>query len=317
MDAVKETHFKFPSQTGFYRGKVRDVYFFGERMALVATDRISAFDFILPRPIPFKGQVLNQIAARNLEATCDIVPNWLETVPDPNVSIGKKCLPFPIEMVIRAYLTGHAWRVYNSGKRVLCGVSMPDGMKENEKFPEPIITPATKAEEGHDEDISSEEIVSKGIVEEKHYTILEDLTKKLFHRGSEIANKQGLILVDTKYEFGLLDGRIYIIDEVHTPDSSRYFYKGDYAIRQKSEEPQKHLSKEFTRQWLISEGFQGLPGQNMPEMSDAKVEEISDRYLELFEQFTGGPLKKENSKPINERIHDNILNWLRNEEQAI
>ena len=302
MDAVKETNFEFQSQTGFYRGKVRDVYYFGDKMVMVASDRISAFDFILPRPIPYKGQVLNQIAARNLKETSDIVPNWLEIIPDPNVSIGKKCSPFPIEMVIRGYVTGHAWREYKSGKRILCGIPMPEGMKENDKFPEPIITPATKAEEGHDEDISREEIISRGLVEEKHYIMLEDFTRKLYQRGCDVADEQGLILVDTKYEFGLYEGEIYIIDEVHTPDSSRYFYKDDYTIRQKAGEPQKHLSKEFTRQWLISQGFQGLPGQEMPEMSNDIVMEISGRYQELYEQFTGEPLKKENSKPINERI---------------
>jgi phosphoribosylaminoimidazole-succinocarboxamide synthase len=295
MDAVKETNFEFPSQTGFYRGKVRDVYYFGDKMAMVASDRISAFDFILPRPIPYKGQVLNQIAARNLKETSDIVPNWLEIIPDPNVSIGKKCVPIPIEMVIRGYLTGHAWREYRSGKRILCGVPMPEGMKEDDKFPEPIITPATKAEEGHDEDISREEIISQGIVEEKLYETLEEFTRKLYHRGCEVANEQDLILVDTKYEFGLYEGEVNIIDEIHTPDSSRYFYKDDYTIRQKAGEPQKHLSKEFTRQWLISQGFQGLPGQEMPEMSDDKVEE-------------------EILKPINERIEENILNWIRNQE---
>jgi phosphoribosylaminoimidazole-succinocarboxamide synthase len=314
MDAVKETNFEFPSQTGFYRGKVRDVYYFGDKMAMVASDRISAFDFILPRPIPYKGQVLNQIAARNLKETSDIVPNWLEIIPDPNVSIGKKCVPIPIEMVIRGYLTGHAWREYRSGKRILCGVPMPEGMKEDDKFPEPIITPATKAEEGHDEDISREEIISQGIVEEKLYETLEEFTRKLYHRGCEVANEQDLILVDTKYEFGLYEGEVNIIDEIHTPDSSRYFYKDDYTIRQKAGEPQKHLSKEFTRQWLISQGFQGLPGQEMPEMSDDKVEEISERYQELYVQFTGEPLKKEILKPINERIEENILNWIRNQE---
>lgn len=314
MDAVKETNFEFPSQTGFYRGKVRDVYFFGEKMVMVASDRISAFDFILPRAIPYKGQVLNQIAARNLKETSDIVPNWLEIIPDPNVSIGKKCSPIPIEMVIRGYLTGHAWREYRSGKRELCGIPMPDGMKEDDKFPEPIITPATKAEEGHDEDISREEIISRGIVEEKQYERLEEYTRQLYQRGCNVASEQGLILVDTKYEFGLYEGEINIIDEVHTPDSSRYFYKDDYTIRQIGGEPQKHLSKEFTRQWLISQGFQGLPGQQMPEMSDEKVIEISERYQELYEQFTGEPLKKENSKPINERIQENILNWIRNQE---
>ena len=312
MDAIKETNFQFPGQTDFYRGKVRDIYFFGDRMAMVASDRISAFDFILPRPIPYKGQVLNQIAARNLAATSDIVGNWLEGTPDPNVSVGQKCETFPIEMVIRGHVTGHAWREYSSGKRLLCGVPMPDGLIENDKFPEPIITPATKAEEGHDEDISREDIIGRGLVEEKYYTKLEELTRKLFQRGSEIADRQGLILVDTKYEFGLLDGEIVIIDEIHTPDSSRYFYKDDYTARQKEGLPQKHLSKEFTRQWLISQGFQGLPGQSMPDMSDEKVNEISGRYLELYEQFVGEPLKKENSKSIDERIQENILNWLRN-----
>jgi len=311
-EALNQTDFHFPNQTDFYRGKVRDVYYFGDKMAMVATDRISAFDFILPRAIPYKGQVLNQIAAKCLEDTSHIIPNWLEAVPDPNVSIGKKCKPFPIEMVIRGYLTGHAWREYSSGKRTICGVPMPEGMEENEKFPSPIITPATKATEGHDEDISSDDIIARDLVNFDQYQYLEEITYKLFETGTDLADQRDLILVDTKYEFGQIDGKIYIIDEVHTPDSSRYFHKEDYKIRQGSGEPQKHLSKEFTRQWLISEGFQGLEGQTMPEMSEEKVEEISTRYIELYEQFTGEPLKKENSKPINERIHENILTWIRN-----
>jgi len=314
MNAVNETSYKFPGQTGFYRGKVRDVYFFGEKVVMVATDRISAFDIILPRAIPFKGQVLNQIAAHNFKITSDIVPNWLEAVPDPNVSIGIKCEPFPVEMVIRGYLAGHAWREYSSGKRTLCGVPLPDGLAENDRLPEPIITPATKAEEGHDEDISRDEIIARGVVPKKDYLVLEELTHQLFARGTEIAAEKGLILVDTKYEFGKKDEDIYIIDEVHTPDSSRYFYMEGYEERQRAGKIQKQLSKEFVRQWLISQGFQGQTGQIMPEITDAKVEEISGRYLELFEKLTGERLKRENSKPINTRIHDNIINWLRIEE---
>jgi len=314
MNAVNETSYEFPGQTGFYRGKVRDVYFFGEKVVMVATDRISAFDIILPRAIPFKGQVLNQIAARNFKITSDIVPNWLEAVPDPNVSIGIKCVPFPVEMVIRGYLAGHAWREYSSGKRTLCGVPLPDGLAENDRLPEPIITPATKAKEGHDEDISREDIITRGVVPKKDYLVLEELTRQLFARGTEIAAEKGLILVDTKYEFGKKDEDIYIIDEVHTPDSSRYFYMEGYEERQRAGEIQKQLSKEFVRQWLISQGFQGKTGQIMPEITDTKVEEISGRYLELFEKLTGERLKRENSKPINTRIHDNIINWLRIEE---
>ena len=310
MEAVKETDFSFPGQTGFYRGKVRDVYYFGDKMAMVATDRISAFDIILPRAIPCKGQVLNQIAAINLEKSSSIVPNWLIDSPDPNVAVGWKCDPYPVEMVIRGYLSGHAWREYQAGKRILCGVPMPDGLRESDPFPEPIITPATKAEEGHDEDISREEIVAQGIVPEEEYERLESYTRQLYALGTELAAAQGLILVDTKYEFGKKDGEIHLIDEVHTPDSSRYFYADTYESLQATGEPQKQLSKEFVRQWLISQGFQGLDGQVMPEMSDAKVEEISGRYLELFERFVGHPLEETNSKPLTERIHDNILNWL-------
>jgi len=314
VNAVKETSYQFPGQTGFYRGKVRDVYFFGERVVMVATDRISAFDIILPRAIPFKGQVLNQIAAHNFKTTNDIVPSWLEAVPDPNVSVGLKCQPFPVEMVIRGYLAGHAWREYSIGKRTLCGVPLPDGLTENDRLPEPIITPATKAGEGHDEDISRGEIIARGVVPENDYLVLEELTYQLFARGTEIAARKGLILVDTKYEFGKKDEDIYIIDEVHTPDSSRYFYVEGYEERQRAGKTQKQLSKEFVRQWLISQDFQGKIGQKMPEITDAKVEEISGRYLELFEKLTGKPLKRENTKPIDTRIHDNIINWLRIEE---
>lgn len=314
MEALKETNFTFPDQTGFYRGKVRDVYFFNENLVMIASDRISAFDVILPKAIPFKGQVLNQIAEKSLRATEDIVPNWLIATPDPNVSIGINCDVYPIEMVIRGYLTGHAWREYNSGKREICGVPMPDGMKEHDRFPEPIITPATKAEEGHDEDISREEIIKREIVSEAVYLQLEEITKKLFQRGSEIANDRGLILVDTKYEFGKSGDTITLIDEIHTPDSSRYFYKNEYEVQQKKGLPQKQLSKEFVREWLISQNFQGLEGQVVPAMNEGKVMEISERYLELFEKFTGEALNTKNSTIISERIHDNILNWLKFEK---
>ncbi|HMQ00846.1 MAG TPA: phosphoribosylaminoimidazolesuccinocarboxamide synthase, partial [Cyclobacteriaceae bacterium] len=261
MKAIKETHFRFEGQTGFYRGKVRDVYFFDDLLALVASDRISAFDVILPRAIPDKGRVLNQIAAYNLQETADIVPNWLISSPDPNVSIGYKCEAFAVEMVIRGYLAGHAWREYKAGKRILCGVPLPEGLKENDPLPAPIITPSTKAKEGHDEDISSEDIIAKGIVSEADYMQLENYTRKLFAKGTEMAAKQGLILVDTKYEFGKFQDKILLIDEVHTPDSSRYFYADGYAARQARGEAQKQLSKEFVRQWLIENGFQGKNGQ--------------------------------------------------------
>jgi phosphoribosylaminoimidazole-succinocarboxamide synthase len=308
MNALKETNFTFENQTGFYRGKVRDVYFFDDKMAMVATDRLSAFDVILPRPIPLKGQVLNQLALRNLRATEDIVPNWLESSPDPNVSIGKRCKPFAIEMVIRGYCSGHAWREYRSGKRTLCGVEMPEGLRESDPFPSPIITPATKAEEGHDEDISREDIIARGIVSEEDYIQLEAFTYKLFERGTQLAAEKGLILVDTKYEFGKFGDEIYLIDEIHTPDSSRYFYKEGYKERQGNGTPQKQLSKEFARQWLISEGFQGLEGQSIPEMTDEIVNMISERYLELYEKLTGEELKTDNSVSIEERVHQNILN---------
>ena len=313
MNAIKETNFTFPGQTGFYRGKVRDVYFFENKMVIVATDRISAFDVILPRAIPFKGQVLNTIAAKQLEATRAIVPNWLIHCPDPNVSVGLRCETYPVEMVIRGYLAGHAWREYRDGKRSVCGVPLPDGLKENDKLPEPIITPTTKAHEGHDEDISREEIISKGIVKEEEYVQLEQYTRQLYAHGVEHARKQGLILVDTKYEFGKYQGKIYLIDEVHTPDSSRYFYLDGYEERQQNGEPQKQLSKEFVRQWLISKGFQGKEGQQIPEMTDEVVNDISNRYQELYTQFTGEPLKKSNSEDILTRIQKNIVNSLVNE----
>lgn len=279
---------QLPQQTNFYKGKVRDVYTIADKyLAMVVSDRISAFDHVLPRPIPYKGQVLNTIASRFLDATKDIVPNWKLSTPLPNVTIGLKCTPYPIEMVIRGNLTGHAWRTYKSGKRVLCGVPLPEGMKENDYFPEPIITPATKAEEGHDEDISREEILMRGIVSEEDYIQLEAYTRALFQRGKEIADKQGLILVDTKYEFGKIGDTIYLIDEIHTPDSSRYFYKEGYQDRQDAGQPQKQLSKEFVREWLMDNNFQGLEGQTMPEISDEVVNSISERYIELYEKVTG------------------------------
>ena len=305
-NAIAETNFKFPGQQNFYRGKVRDVYTVQDRLVMVASDRISAFDHILPRSIPYKGQVLNQIAAYFLRATEDIVPNWLLDTPDPNVAVGLACEPIKIEMVIRAYLTGHAARTYHTGARVLCGVPLPEGMNENDPFPEPIITPATKAEEGHDEDISREEILAQGIVEESDYVQLERYARALFQRGTEMAAERGLILVDTKYEFGKRDGKIYLIDEIHTPDSSRYFYKDGYEARQANGEKQKHLSKEFVREWLITHGFQGLEGQFMPIMSDSFVEQVSKRYIELFEQVTGQAFIKADVDNIEERIYQNV-----------
>ncbi|MFC7000107.1 phosphoribosylaminoimidazolesuccinocarboxamide synthase [Rufibacter roseus] len=287
MQALKETNFQFPQQTGFYRGKVRDVYYFKDTLAMVATDRISAFDVVLPRAIPYKGQVLNQIAASFLEATKDVVPNWVISQPAPNVTIGRQCETFKVEMVIRGYLAGHAWREYSAGKRTLCGVTLPEGLRENDPFPEPIITPTTKASEGHDEDISREEILKQGIVSEEDYLQLEAYTRALFKRGSELAAERGLILVDTKYEFGKADGQILVIDEIHTPDSSRFFYSEGYEDRQQKGEPQRQLSKEFVRQWLIENGFQGKDGQQVPEMTDAKISEISQRYIELYEQLLG------------------------------
>ncbi|MCV9388914.1 phosphoribosylaminoimidazolesuccinocarboxamide synthase [Reichenbachiella ulvae] len=303
---LKSTDYHFAGQTKKYTGKVRDVYEFEDQLAMVASDRISAFDVVLPEPIPYKGQVLNQIAARFLEATADIVPNWVDSVPDPNVTIGKRCDPFKVEMVIRGYLAGHAWREYRDGKRMLCGVALPEGLKENDKLPAPIITPTTKAAEGHDEDISREEILKQGIVAEDLYTQLEEYTQALFQRGTEMAAERGLILVDTKYEFGMYEGKIILIDEIHTPDSSRYFYADTYAELQAKGEPQRQLSKEFVRQWLIAEGFQGKEGQRIPEMTEEKITSISDRYIELFEKITGDSFVKEDTSDISNRIKENI-----------
>ncbi|GAB4013992.1 phosphoribosylaminoimidazolesuccinocarboxamide synthase [Spirosoma migulaei] len=307
MNAIQETNFQFPGQTGFYRGKVRDVYAFPEKLVMIASDRISAFDVVLPRPIPFKGQVLNQTAAYFLRATSDIVPNWLLDTPDPNVSIGLKCEPYAVEMVVRGYLAGHAWREYRDGHRTLCGVSLPDGLRENDRLPTPIITPSTKAHEGHDEDISREEILERGIVPESEYVQLEKYALALFARGTEMAAKQGLILVDTKYEFGNLDGKVYLIDEVHTPDSSRYFYADTYEQNQQAGQPQKQLSKEFVREWLIANGFQGKTGQTVPVMSDEWVNQISKRYIELFETVTGQPFQPDEATDPLTRIEMNIL----------
>ena len=308
MQAIKETHFQFKGQTGFYKGKVRDVYYFGDKMVMVATDRISAFDVVLPRAIPDKGRVLNQIAAYNLTATKELVPNWVISTPDPNVTIGFKCETFPVEMVVRGYLAGHAWREYRSGKRLLCGVPLPEGLKENDPLPSPIITPSTKAKVGHDEDISRPEILKRGLVSEADYTVLEESTFKLYRKGTELAAHRDLILVDTKYEFGKNNGKIYLIDEVHTPDSSRYFYKEGYEKRQKAGEPQKQLSKEFVRQWLIENGFQGKEGQHVPEMTDAVVTSIADRYRELYTQMTGNPLSPVDYEHLPERIERSIVN---------
>ncbi len=308
MQALTSTQFNLPNQKSFYKGKVRDVYNINDKLlVMVASDRISAFDVVLPKGIPYKGQVLNQIASKFLEATKDIVPNWITAVPDPVVSIGRLCEPFKVEMVIRGYLAGHAARTYNSGIRTLCGVTLPEGLKENDKLPEPIITPTTKASEGHDEDISREEILKQGIVEEKYYVQLEDYTRKLYARGQEIAGKMGLILVDTKYEFGLYEGKVILMDEIHTPDSSRYFYKEGYEERQHTGEEQKQLSKEFVRRWLIDNGFQGKEGQQIPAMSDEWVNEISDRYIELYEKVTGDAFIKHPTDGILERVEKNIL----------
>ncbi len=306
---INDTNFNFSGQKSIYKGKVREVYNIEDKyMVMIASDRLSAFDVIMPKQIPFKGQILNQIASKMLAATEDIVPNWVLSVPDPNVTIGHKCEPFKVEMVIRAYLTGHAWREYRSGKRVLCGVALPDGMKENQKFDTPIITPTTKADVGtHDEDISREEILKQGIVDEADYLMLEDYTRKLFQRGTELAADKGLILVDTKYEFGKTpQGKIVVIDEIHTPDSSRYFYQNTYQELFDSELPQKQLSKEFVRQWLISNGFQGLEGQQIPEISEEKITEISNRYIELFEQITGDSFQKGDLSDLDNRIRQNV-----------
>lgn len=312
-NTITATNFNFPGQKKVYRGKVREVYTLENNILLmVATDRLSAFDVVMPKGIPYKGQILNQIATKMMRDTADLVPNWLIATPDPNVAIGQACEPFKVEMVIRGYLSGHAAREYKAGKRLLCGVAMPEGMKENDKFPEPIITPATKAAMGaHDEDISREDILRRGIVAEKDYLQLEDYTRKLFQRGSEIASKRGLILVDTKYEFGTTkEGKIVLIDEIHTPDSSRYFYAEGYADRQKNNQPQKQLSKEFVRQWLIQNGFQGLEGQKVPVMSDQYIETVSERYIELYENITGEKFVKADVSNIYERIEKNIANYL-------
>ncbi len=315
MDTINQTNFNFPNQKSVYRGKVREVYNINdELLIMIATDRLSAFDVVLPKQIPYKGQILNQIAEKMLQDTADIVPNWLLATPDPNVSVGKLCAPFKVEMVIRGYLSGHAAREYKAGKRTLCGVTLPEGMRENDKFSIPIITPTTKAANGeHDQDISKDEILSQGIVSEKDYLQLEKYTKELFKRGTEIAKKRGLILVDTKYEFGKdKDGNIVLIDEIHTPDSSRYFYAEGYNDRQKNGEPQKQLSKEFVRQWLISEGFQGKEGQQIPEMTKEKIKEISNRYIELYEQITGKKFEKSDTKNILQRIDKNVKQYLNN-----
>jgi len=312
-NTIKETKFNLPGQTKFYKGKVRDVYTVNnETLVMVASDRISAFDHVLPEGIPYKGQVLSQIAAKFLDATSDIVPNWKEATPDPSVTIGKMCIPFKVEMVIRGYLTGHAWRVYKSGKREICGVKMPDGMIENEKFKTPILTPTTKEDVGHDEDISREEIISQGIVSEVDYIKLEKYTRELFQRGTEIAAKKGLILVDTKYEFGKdKENTITLIDEIHTPDSSRYFYsEGFNEIISKGEAP-KQLSKEFVRQWLIENNFQGKEGQKIPQMSNEYCKSVSDRYIELFEYITGDKFVKEDVNDVVNRVEKNILDYLK------
>ena len=311
MKAITNTNFNFPNQKSVYHGKVRDVYNINDQfLAMVATDRISAFDVVLPKGIPFKGQVLNQLAEIFLKATEDIVPNWRVASPDPNVTIGHFCKPFKVEMVIRGYLTGHAWRTYNSGNRILCGIEMPDGMIEHQEFPMPIITPSTKADQGHDEDISREEILEKGIVSEEDYVQLEKFTRLLFQRGTEIAAERGLILVDTKYEFGKKDGKIYLIDEIHTPDSSRYFYKDGYSQRQQAGENQKQLSKEFVREWLMANGFQGKEGQSIPNMNDEFVNSVSERYIELFEKVSGRSFSKSNVNDPLLRIKENIIDFL-------
>lgn len=312
---IIETNFNFPGQKSIYKGKVREVYTINnDLLVMIATDRLSAFDVVMPKGIPYKGQILNQIATKMMKATEDLVPNWLIDTPDPNVALGHLCDPFKVEMVIRGYMSGHAAREYKAGKRMLCGVPMPEGMKENDAFETPIITPATKAEMGdHDEDISREDILARGIVSEDDYLVLEDYTKKLFQRGTEIAAQQGLILVDTKYEFGKTkEGKIVLIDEIHTPDSSRYFYGNGYKERQLKGEPQKQLSKEFVRQWLIQNEFQGLEGQTVPEMSNTYIQTVSERYIELYENITGESFVKADLSNINERIEKNVLNYLSN-----
>jgi phosphoribosylaminoimidazole-succinocarboxamide synthase len=313
MKALTKTDFMFEGQKSVYHGKVRDVYNINDDlMVMVATDRISAFDVVLPKGIPFKGQVLNQIAAKFLDATTDICPNWKLATPDPMVTIGLKCEGFRVEMIIRSILTGSAWREYKNGCRELCGVKLPDGMKENERFPEPIITPTTKADEGHDMNISKEEIIAQGIVSAEDYAVMEDYTRKIFKRGQEIAAKRGLILVDTKYEFGKRNGKVYLIDEIHTPDSSRYFYADGYEEKLAKGEPQRQLSKEFVRQWLIEHNFMNEPGQTMPEITDEYAESVSDRYIELYENIVGERFEREESdEDIAARIENNVARWLK------
>ena len=312
MNALRDIDISFPGQINHYKGKVREVYSFdNELLVMIASDRLSAFDVVMPRGIPFKGQVLNQLAAQFLDLTADIVPNWKIATPDPNVTIGNRCDPIKVEMVIRGYLAGHAWREYRSGKRELCGIALPEGMKENDRFPKPIITPSTKADQGaHDEDISKEEILDQGFVDKIIYEKLEEITYRLFEKGSDFADKQGLILVDTKYEFGLKDNEIMLMDEIHTPDSSRYFYKDGYKERQAKGEKQRQLSKEFVRQWLIEHGFQGLPGQSVPEMDDDIIEFISERYIELYENITGKKFVKADYSNIEERIKNNVVDYM-------
>jgi phosphoribosylaminoimidazole-succinocarboxamide synthase len=312
QNAIVETNFKFPGQKGFYKGKVRDVYNIDDKiLVMLVSDRISAFDVVLPKGIPYKGQVLNQIAAKFLDATADIVPNWKIATPDPMVTVGHRCETFPIEMIVRGYLTGSSWREYKKGARQICGVPIPDGMKEHQRFPEPILTPTTKAEQGrHDENISREEIISEGLVSKEDYAMLEKYSLQLFKRGSEIANKMGLILVDTKYEFGKKDGKIYLIDEIHTPDSSRYFYLEGYEERQAKGEAQKQLSKEFVREWLMANGFQGEAGQKLPELTEDFVNQISERYIELYESITGEKFKKWDVSDIISRVEKNIKEFL-------
>lgn len=311
METITKTNFNFSGQKSLYTGKVRDVYNINnELLVMIATDRISAFDVVLPKGIPFKGQVLNQIAARFLDATADIVPNWKIAVPDPMVTVGVYCDPFPVEMIIRGYLTGSSWRTYQKGAREICGVPVPDGMKEHQRFPEPIITPTTKAQTGHDEDITREEIISQGLVSEEDYQLLEKYTLALFKRGTEIAAQKGLILVDTKYEFGKKDGKIYLIDEIHTPDSSRYFYLEGYENRQAKGEAQKQLSKEFVREWLMANNFKGDPGQQVPEMTHEIVTSISERYIELYEKITGDKFQKADVSAVLARVERNINAFL-------
>ena len=311
MDALTRTDYHFPGQTGVYHGKVRDVYSIGDnQLVMIATDRISAFDVILPKGIPYKGQVLNQIAAKFLDATADIVPNWKEASPDPMVTVGVRCEPYKVEMVIRGYITGSAWREYRQGARTLCGLPLPDGLRENQKFETPLITPTTKAEEGHDENISKEEIIAQGLVSREEYEQLEQYTYALFKRGTEMAAEKGLILVDTKYEFGKKDGKIYLIDEIHTPDSSRYFYSDEYSVRFEKGEEQKQLSKEFVRKWLMENGFQGREGQQVPEMTDAYCNSVSDRYIELYEKITGEKFIKADAADLEMRIEKHVTDYL-------